>query len=256
MKTNDDNTHTMRIGEISKLYGVSIPTLRYWESEGLFKANRTENNYRLYKLYTVIIDVGDTIFYRNLDFSIENIRQIQKMGRSELKNTLCKAKDTISEKLENLKSKMALLEERLRIIDEINTENFELWEADVPFYRVVEFDYNNSEHFKRYLENPQCFISINSPSGKMIDDINGIAVEKDFVGKTIFEKKPSDRFMMSYCKHPLDSFRYENISELTAKLEQMGLSPDMYILLFLISMVDDSGAQCDYYRIWFRIQNK
>lgn len=41
------------IGEFSKMIGIPTSTLRYYESEGLLKPNRDENNLRIYTDYDI-----------------------------------------------------------------------------------------------------------------------------------------------------------------------------------------------------------
>ena len=63
-----------KIGEISKLYQISVDTLRYYEELGLLTPKRSENGYRLYRLndiwrLNVIRDL------RGLGFPMERIRE-------------------------------------------------------------------------------------------------------------------------------------------------------------------------------------
>ena len=62
-----------KINEISKLYGIGVDSLRYYERLGILKPRRDTNGYRLYDLkdmykLTVIRDL------RKLDFSMAQIK--------------------------------------------------------------------------------------------------------------------------------------------------------------------------------------
>lgn len=62
----------MRIGELSRLTGVSIRSLRYYEQQGLITPDRMENQYREYNAMT--IEQVETIkFYLELGLSTEEI---------------------------------------------------------------------------------------------------------------------------------------------------------------------------------------
>lgn len=66
----------MRIGELAKLAGVSVPTIRFYEREGLLpKPSRTETNYRQYGP-----DAAKRLMFiaqcRSLDISMAEIRRL------------------------------------------------------------------------------------------------------------------------------------------------------------------------------------
>jgi DNA-binding transcriptional MerR regulator len=65
----------MRISELSKLTGVSVRSLRYYESKGLLSTEREENGYRIY--HRLAVERVRTIqFYLNLGFTTEQIEGI------------------------------------------------------------------------------------------------------------------------------------------------------------------------------------
>ncbi|MFS1512456.1 MerR family transcriptional regulator [Chengkuizengella sp. SCS-71B] len=110
----------MKIGELSKLTGVSIRSLRYYEQKGLITPTRLDNGYREYHTFTV--DEVKTIqFYLSLGLSTE---QISNFLHCVLKNkeTFCKEVLPIyKEKLEEIDNQIKILtniksnlEERIR----------------------------------------------------------------------------------------------------------------------------------------------
>lgn len=63
-----------KIGEISKLLGLSIDAIRFYERKGLVHPTVDESNqYRMYDLYN-ILELLDVIFYRHLDFSVKDMQ--------------------------------------------------------------------------------------------------------------------------------------------------------------------------------------
>ena len=69
---------TFKIGELSKLYDISVDSIRYYEKAGILKPIRDEeNNYRLY----TVEDVRKLTMIRellNLNFSTEQIRDFDE----------------------------------------------------------------------------------------------------------------------------------------------------------------------------------
>lgn len=62
----------MRIGELSKVTGVSLRSLRYYEAKGLLIPDREENGYRVFNA-TAIERVNTIQFYLRLGFSTDEI---------------------------------------------------------------------------------------------------------------------------------------------------------------------------------------
>lgn len=63
-----------KIGEISKLYGIGVDSIRYYEEIGLIKPERSESGYRHYSIHdiwrlNVIRDL------RSIGFTMEQIKE-------------------------------------------------------------------------------------------------------------------------------------------------------------------------------------
>ena len=65
------------ISEVSKITGLSIRTLRYYDEIGLLKPTQfTESGYRLYD-EKALVKLQEILFYRELDFSLQGIKDIR-----------------------------------------------------------------------------------------------------------------------------------------------------------------------------------
>ncbi|MGI8386003.1 MerR family transcriptional regulator [Robertmurraya sp. P23] len=109
----------MKIGELSKLTGVSIRSLRYYEEQGILSPTRLSNGYRIYN-ETAIDQVHTIKFYLDLGLSIE---QISGFLHCVLKNkeTFCKEVLPIYEqKLEEIEKQIEVLQMiRLNLNDRV-----------------------------------------------------------------------------------------------------------------------------------------
>lgn len=63
------------IGDVSKRLGISRDTLRFYEKKGMILPHKLENGYRCYT-YEDIRKLLDILFYRRLNFSIEDINRL------------------------------------------------------------------------------------------------------------------------------------------------------------------------------------
>jgi DNA-binding transcriptional MerR regulator len=121
----------MKIGELSRMSGVSIRSLRYYEKQGLITPERMENNYREYNPMTVE-QVKTIKFYLQLGLSTE---EIGSFLYCVLKNKEAFCKEILPiyrRKLEQLDWQIGLLtsiksnlEERIRAIQAENPQLME-----------------------------------------------------------------------------------------------------------------------------------
>jgi DNA-binding transcriptional MerR regulator len=109
----------MKIGELSKITGVSIRSLRYYEEQGILSPMRLSNGYRIYN-ETAIDQVHTIKFYLDLGLSIE---QISGFLHCVLKNkeTFCKEVLPVYEqKLEEIEKQLETLQMiRLNLMDRV-----------------------------------------------------------------------------------------------------------------------------------------
>lgn len=105
-----------RIGEISKLYGIGVDSLRYYEKLGLIHPKRSESGYRLYSIHDIwCLNVIRDL--RGLDFSMEQISDYLAFHTVDSTLKLLKEeRDTIAEKIKNLRQLYDNVEHRMQTI--------------------------------------------------------------------------------------------------------------------------------------------
>lgn len=117
----------MRIGELSRLTGVSVRSLRYYEQQGLITPYRTENGYRDYNPLSV--EQVETIkFYLELGLSTEEIAGFLQCVLKN-KEAFC------SEIVPVYRKKLAELEKQIHLLTMIKSnleERFRSLQAENP----------------------------------------------------------------------------------------------------------------------------
>lgn len=90
----------MKIGELSRKTGCNIETIRYYEKIGLLpKPDRSDGNYRIY----VNSDIKALKFIlkaRFLGFSLEQVRELQKLSEMKTLSSCDEVKNIASSNLE------------------------------------------------------------------------------------------------------------------------------------------------------------
>ncbi|KIL41233.1 MerR family transcriptional regulator [Gordoniibacillus kamchatkensis] len=111
----------MRIGELSRVTGVSLRSLRYYEVKGLLAADREENGYRIYNA-TAIERVNTIQFYLRLGFSTDEIEGFL--------NCVMKNKEAFCEEiLPMYEQKLAEIDRQLHQLGQIRSNLVERMEA-------------------------------------------------------------------------------------------------------------------------------
>ncbi len=137
-----------RIGEISRLYGIGVDSLRYYEKLGLIHPKRSESGYRLYSIHDIwCLNVIRDL--RGLDFSMEQISDY--LDSHTVDSTLQLLKDesrAILEKIAFLNQLHANVEQRMetiRLASQKPTDVFELKPFPVRRCYRIEDHYTSDE---------------------------------------------------------------------------------------------------------------
>ena len=106
---------TFTRGKLSKMSGVHIETIRFYENEGVLpEPKRAHNGYRLYnKNYILMLSFITEA--RKLDFSLKEIREIiqslfEKQSKSEAEQLLEQKIEDIQHSIQELKKRKAAIQ--------------------------------------------------------------------------------------------------------------------------------------------------
>jgi DNA-binding transcriptional MerR regulator len=91
------------IGEVAKLFDVSTDTLRFYEKVGILSSHKNgANGYRYYS-YDEIVVLMDILFFRNMELSVKDIKQIiTKMDVGDIKNILYQNQRIVEDRIHEL----------------------------------------------------------------------------------------------------------------------------------------------------------
>lgn len=126
-----------RTSEISKIVGVSKRTLQFYDDEGMIKAERSENNYRLYDERT-LENLWAIMLYKAMGLKLGKIKQLLEMSENEKKAFYKMYIEQIEEKIKEL-------ERRKRFISFIITQG-------LPQIPDVNFDVTYKSRLAQLME--------------------------------------------------------------------------------------------------------
>ena len=103
----------MTVNEVSRLTGVSIRTLHYYDQIGLLPAGRTASGYRLYD-DMALERLQQILLFRELEFSLKDIRKI-------LQNSAFDREKALEQQIELLKLKKQHIEDLIALAEKTKT---------------------------------------------------------------------------------------------------------------------------------------
>lgn len=111
----DDKTYT--VGEISKLFGLSVQTLRYYDKIGLFQPEyREDNNYRKYK-FEQFYKLAAICHMKQLDYPLKTMAEIMDNRNVETSlEEMQKRLDYINREIERLTCTKQVLQRKTSFI--------------------------------------------------------------------------------------------------------------------------------------------
>lgn len=120
----------MRINEVAKLTGVTVRTLHYYDQIGLLKPSRiTEAGYRLYDR-EALAELQQILFFRELDFSLQGIREIMGKPGYDRREALEKHREMLLKKRERLEGLISLVDRILKGENDMSFQEFDKTEIE------------------------------------------------------------------------------------------------------------------------------
>jgi len=242
------------IGLISKTLGIPKSTIRYWESEGLINLERNfSNDYREFSVST-IFEILDILFYRNLDISIKELKQIEDKSTEDIENILLKNKQNINNQIKNLKKTNKLIEERLEQIQKfyyLINNPYEVIDNIENINAVIEFEINNKEIINKYSSAPGHFVYYIDKE----KDVFKYGFITDTIKKGYNVLWKNENKNVKYTKFILKQDYYSLDTDLNThinKLKELGYTSGKLIARYMLTSYDK--RKYDYYEAFMEIK--
>jgi DNA-binding transcriptional MerR regulator len=244
------------IGEISEIFQIPKPTLRYWESENLIQLNRNEeNDYREYTLKQMM-EIGDISLYRQLNVPVAKLKNMHQLGIHDLDSTLdatlTEVDNRISQ-LSDIKERLLSRKEKIQQLSQLQEQLFTKCEPDVEKIVFYEMDDKNMLHI--YLQEPYSY-AIVIPFGmneNNFNPLNGLAVPATNEANPVIWEKDNENKTYIKCllKISRDDPRQNNFQEIMEKLAEQGYKTGTAIARYLVTAKETLSY--DFYKAWIEI---
>lgn len=109
------------IKQLADLAGVSVRTLHYYDQIGLLRPHkRSESNYRYYSSFEAL-KLQQILFYRELDYSLEEVRTLLEDPHFNFEMSLTSHKKALKNKLTTIKTMLKTIDHTLYQLNHNNT---------------------------------------------------------------------------------------------------------------------------------------
>ena len=128
----------MRISDVAKLTGVTVRTLHYYDEIGLLKPGEvTDAGYRVYNDADLEV-LQQILFFRELDFPLEDIRKIMQNPAYEKESALRKQRELLLQKRVRLDSLIDLVDKTLKGERDMSFRQFDTAEIEATKKKYAE----------------------------------------------------------------------------------------------------------------------
>lgn len=263
-----------RSGDVEKILGISVETLRFFENIGLIKPERDpNNNYRYYRH----IDLNKIVaykFYRGFEFTLDESLDILVYKNEEVVDKLNEKAIEIKEKCEYYQN----LLQRLLDLKESLEEGHKLYDfkiEDSPelllYFNQTNDEFETDDIYlettRKYLEFlPFVYLAVHIPEkdGKLVDDVHyGYAVNtmftkvveslKNTMGKVYPSKKCIHTFVKEENNGPLSLASLEPIFQF---MEEKDLILDGDVVGWILNEEVLPDDIVRYFELWIPIKEK
>ncbi len=235
----------LTIKQFSKLVGVSIRTLDYYDEINLLKPDYIDNNtgYRYYGNNNYM-KMQEIMFYKELDFSLKDIILILSSSTYDKKTTILKQKELLILKRNRLNNIISNIDNIIKgeIIDMKIFDNKEYIEAKDKYKDEVINKWSNTNAYKEYLNKTSNYtkktwneisirlnnifkefnnLLINKKNINDIEVLNQVKLLQDFINKTQYTC--TNEILLSL------GYMYINDERFKSNIDKVGLGTAEFI---------------------------
>ena len=140
-----NNGKLYSVSQVSKLAGVSVKTLHHYDDKGLLVPDRQpDNGYRVYN-QTHLVQLQQILIYRELDFSIEDIKSLLHCNGDKLLDRLAHQKALLVDRQQTLSKMINSIEVTMESIK--GKEHYDILFEDIPKEKTERWDDLTQQRF-------------------------------------------------------------------------------------------------------------
>lgn len=246
--------HLYSLETIASLLKIPKSTLRYWEKERLIHSVRGDTND--YRQYTTeqLIAICEIKFYRDLNFSIKEIKNLYTNPLSDTQKLLENARQDLEERITQLKQIHRNLITYQQKYEEVSQLQEEILKEEIPpFKTLYYFHPAKAENLLLYLNDPSILGFVLSPDEQTIEHFS--TTNKDSAAFPLvlhweFDASKSYYSQLIRIEESSNQLQPQQIQKNLIYLQEQGYQVHQLLGRYLLSKKHQ-----DYYQLWFECSN-
>ncbi|MEG0075603.1 MAG: MerR family transcriptional regulator [Eubacterium sp.] len=169
----------MKINEVAKLTGITVRTLHYYDEIGLLSPSEvTKAGYRIYN-EDVLAVLQQILFFKELDFSLSDIKEIMTNPHYNQKEALTKHKELLLQKRQRLDGLITLVENTIKGDTKMSFQEFDTAEIEINRNKYAEEVKERFGKTDAYKESEEKTANYDQQQWKMVNE-EGAKILKSF----------------------------------------------------------------------------
>lgn len=223
------------VNEVSRLAGVSVRTLHYYDTIGLlYPSDTTDSGYRLYD-DTALERLQQILLFRELEFSLKEIKQILDSPNFDRNKALSQQIDLLRLKQEHLDNLINLaLEIKNKGVNPMNFKAFDTEKIE-QYTKEAKASWGHTDAYKEYEEKTKNY------SRKDWSDTNLMLMQNFIEFGKLLQESPESEAVQNQVKLLQDTITknyYTCTKEILAGLGQMYSSDERFM-----ESIDSAGGE-------------
>lgn len=241
------------IKDAARYLGVAASTLRYWEAEGLIRAERnSHNDYRQYTLHD-LIDASDISFYRKLGVPVKALKDYPAMSLAALDSALLHSDQEAQKRISELEAMRKHLSYQRSLIAQVEKlKHLDMRPSTPTMQHLSVIDYDDPRAWTLLADESWRYGAVIAAQAPHV--VQEAMVDAPLPHTETLWEYPVSETPPPYLECLLyieTSTEESNAEELFEKARQHNLEPTMVIGAYLLTATEEqNGRRQDYYRAW------
>ena len=218
----------MNISRVAKLTGVTVRTLHYYDEIGLLKPSQvTEAGYRVYDDADLEV-LQQILFFRELDFSLEDIRKIMQNPAYEKESALRKQRELLEQKRSRLDSLISLVDKTLKGERDMSFRQFDTTEIEATKKKYAEEARRRWGGTAAYAEYEKRASCSGDAQQKMLDDEGAMLLREFGRNRSLAPDSPEAQALVKKWQDYITAHFYTCTKEILSCLGQMYVGDERF----------------------------
>ena len=218
----------MNISRVAKLTGVTVRTLHYYDEIGLLKPSQvTEAGYRVYDDADLEV-LQQILFFRELDFSLEDIRKIMQNPAYEKESALRKQRELLEQKRSRLDSLISLVDKTLKGERDMSFRQFDTTEIEATKKKYAEEARRRWGGTAAYAEYENRTSRAGDAQQKMLDDEGAMLLREFGRNRSLAPDSPEAQALVKKWQDYITAHFYTCTKEILSCLGQMYVGDERF----------------------------